>query len=161
MKRKKSPYGIFKTILWTICGALAGAIFSEAVGLNIWPNILVFYDKTIGKKPEPSISLVVWEQIKNEKFMNYINRCDEFVQFLISSGLDHKLPSDQFFAQTAEEVGKPPSCVVTALFPNYYIHGREEYFCVFPSGSEWNVVDDCKDCKQLRLSIGNEGGICQ
>ena len=156
IKRKKSLYEILKKILSTTCVLLIGAIFSEAFGLNIWPNILINYDKAIGKKPEPSISLVVWEQIKNDKFMNYTNRCDEFVQFLISSGLAHKLPSDQFFALTVEEVGRPPSCAVTALFPNY-IHGREEYFCVFPGSSEWPVVDDCKDCKQLRISIGNDG----
>jgi hypothetical protein len=156
IKRKRSLYEIFKKFLWITCVAFAGAIFTEAVGLNIWPNILVNYDKAIGKKPDPSISIVVWEQIKNEKFMNYNNRCDEFVQFLISSGLAHKLPSDQFFAQTSEEVGNPPSCVVSALFPNF-IHGREEYFCKFPASSEWLVVDDCKDCKQLRISIGNDG----
>lgn len=156
-KKKRNIVKIqLKSIVRIIFIAIAGAIISQAVGLNIWPYILILYDRTVDKKPDPSISLVVWEKVNNSQFLNYIDRCDEFQQFLINTKLAYKLPWNIYFAQTVEETGQRPSCAVSALFRNY-IHGRNEVFYLCPSVASSVDIDNCPDCKKFIISIGNSG----
>lgn len=135
--------------------AILGAIISESVGINIWPRLLVQYDKISNSYPDPNISLRIIEKISNENFIDFSDKCDEFNKFLNTSSLGKKLPSNFIWVSSSQDIEKstPENCEINSLFPGY----EREHFSFIFMLPEVITKEDCPTCKIMSIIIANNG----
>ncbi|MBI4683078.1 MAG: hypothetical protein HY757_08270 [Nitrospirae bacterium] len=156
-KSKETFYKKTKTLFLFFLTLLLGAIIQEAIGLKLWPNILIVYDTITGKKPDLAVTLTIRERIHNNNYIDYLNKCDGFHTFLINSGLASKLPSDSYFVKYVNAIQKEsPYCMVSSIVPSQFNNSIENHFFRYPNYSD-NM--GCQECKEFNILIGNNGQI--
>lgn len=105
------------------------------------------------------MALPIWEKVKNENYIDFTNRCDDFNNFLVKSKLAYKLPSDQWIEVRLLGVEKkgPSACAVVAPFPQYVREsGTVTEFMQYPEEKNMQL-NDCPDCLVTVVLIANGG----
>ena len=83
-------HNMFKSISKYFIGALIGAFISVLFS-HFWPHILIQIDKSREMEPKPYVSMRVVEKVRNKNHLNFINKCDDFKDYLIKSKILSKV----------------------------------------------------------------------